>query len=121
LWGLQEDIKSLKVLQGRVKGKRAASQAKAFAESQPQAETQTDAAGDKEKTTKEGQAVLNLDTFDLDPRRVKEGNLIDFPPDFEAIPCKPVLFDLALSAVEFPDLSERRKTKAKGFFGFWRS
>lgn len=113
-----EDIKSLKVLQGRVKGKRAASQAKAFAESQPQAETQADAAGDKEK---EGQAVLNLDTFDLDPRRVKEGNLIDFPPDFEAIPCKPVLFDLALSAVEFPDLSERRKTKAKGFFGFWRS
>jgi signal recognition particle subunit SRP68 len=116
---VQEDIKSLKVLQGRVKGKRAAAQAKAFAESQPQTESQPDK--EAKEGADEGRKVLNLDTFDLDPRRVKEGNLIDFPPDFEAIPCKPVLFDLALSAVEFPDLTERKKAKAKGFFGFWRS
>jgi len=56
--------------------------------------------------------------FDLNARRVKEGSLVDFPPDFEVIPCKPILFDVALTSIEFPDLTSRKKTK--GFFGFWR-
>lgn len=113
-----EDIESLKRLQDKVKGKRAAARAKAFAESQAQKAQPTE---EKESTEGSATAVLDQDKFDLNPRRLKE-NIIAFPPDFEAIPCKPILFDLALTSLEFPDLTERKKTKAKGgFFGFWRS
>jgi signal recognition particle subunit SRP68 len=104
-----EDINSLKALQSKVKGKRAAAHAKAFMESQPQAQN-------TEKEAKKGSEVLDM--FDLNARRVKEGSLVDFPPDFEVIPCKPILFDVALTSIEFPDLTSRKKTK--GFFGFWR-
>eukprot|EP01125_Pyxidicula_operculata_P001558 TRINITY_DN11410_c0_g1_i1.p1 TRINITY_DN11410_c0_g1~~TRINITY_DN11410_c0_g1_i1.p1 ORF type:complete len:568 (-),score=148.50 TRINITY_DN11410_c0_g1_i1:91-1794(-) len=46
--------------------------------------------------------------------------IIDFPPNLEPIPCKPILFDLALSSITFPDLSEKKKAPRTGFFSsFW--
>ena len=48
-------------------------------------------------------------------------HLISFPPDFESIQCKPLLFDLALGECEFPSLEQKKKTAAKGFWGFWKS
>jgi signal recognition particle subunit SRP68 len=33
-------------------------------------------------------------------------NLISFPPNFEATPCKPILFDLAFNSLAFPDISK---------------
>ncbi|OMJ94559.1 hypothetical protein SteCoe_2203 [Stentor coeruleus] len=38
----------------------------------------------------------------------------DFPPELEAIPCKPVFYDLALDHIEYPDLTS--KIRAKGMF-----
>lgn len=113
----QEDIDSLKALQNKVKGRRAAARAKAFAESKAQEEQPEKNSEAAEETA----SILNQDAFDLNPRRLKQ-NIIAFPPDFEPIPCKPLLFDLAVSDMPIPDLSERKKAKAKGgFFSFWRS
>lgn len=36
--------------------------------------------------------------------------ILRLPPDFRAVPCKPVLFDMAFGEIELPDISERMKT-----------
>ena len=36
-------------------------------------------------------------------------NLVPFPPNFEATPCKPLYFDLAGNHLDFPVLTERVK------------
>lgn len=38
-------------------------------------------------------------------------DIVRLPPDFRAIACKPVLFDMAFSELEMPDISERMKTE----------
>ena len=38
--------------------------------------------------------------------------LIDFPPKLEAVPCKPLLFDISRNEIQFPDLSERISAKS---------
>ncbi|XP_076027255.1 signal recognition particle subunit SRP68 [Genypterus blacodes] len=56
-----------------------------------------------------------LDTFRLDPSLVgKQPNLVQFPPDFQPIPCKPLFFDLALNHVAFPPLDDKVEQKGKG-------
>lgn len=56
-----------------------------------------------------------LDTFHLDPTLVgKQPNLVQFPPDFQPIPCKPLFFDLALNHVAFPTLDDKVEQKGKG-------
>ncbi|XP_068606682.1 signal recognition particle subunit SRP68 [Brachionichthys hirsutus] len=56
-----------------------------------------------------------LDTFRLDPALVgKRPNLVQFPPDFQPIPCKPLFFDLALNHVAFPPLDDKVEQKGKG-------
>uniref|UniRef100_A0A7N8YLX8 Signal recognition particle subunit SRP68 n=1 Tax=Mastacembelus armatus TaxID=205130 RepID=A0A7N8YLX8_9TELE len=53
--------------------------------------------------------------FRLDPSLVgKQPNLVQFPPDFQPIPCKPLFFDLALNHVTFPPLDEKVEQKGKG-------
>uniref|UniRef100_A0A671L7S1 Signal recognition particle subunit SRP68 n=1 Tax=Sinocyclocheilus anshuiensis TaxID=1608454 RepID=A0A671L7S1_9TELE len=68
-----------------------------------------------------------LDHFRLDPTLLsKQPNLVQFPPDFQPIPCKPLFFDLALNHVAFPPLDDKVEQKGKGgitgyfrgFFGF---
>uniref|UniRef100_A0A672L648 Signal recognition particle subunit SRP68 n=1 Tax=Sinocyclocheilus grahami TaxID=75366 RepID=A0A672L648_SINGR len=68
-----------------------------------------------------------LDNFRLDPTLLsKQPNLVQFPPDFQPIPCKPLFFDLALNHVAFPPLDDKVEQKGKGgitgyfrgFFGF---
>jgi len=44
--------------------------------------------------------------------------LILFPPVLEPISCKPLLLDLALERVQFPDLTQRT-TEKKGFLSGW--
>ncbi|KAL3658051.1 hypothetical protein V7S43_016895 [Phytophthora oleae] len=60
--------------------------------------------------------------------------LVKLPPEFRAVPCKPLLFDMAFNELEFPDLTERTKTEEEkaaeaaatgkesggGFFGWFR-
>nr|XP_046265502.1 signal recognition particle subunit SRP68 [Scatophagus argus] len=56
-----------------------------------------------------------LDTFRLDPALLgKQPNLVQFPPDFQPIPCKPLFFDLALNHVAFPPLDDKVEQKGKG-------
>ncbi|KAA8595020.1 hypothetical protein FQN60_012155 [Etheostoma spectabile] len=56
-----------------------------------------------------------LETFRLDPALVgKRPNLVQFPPDFQPIPCKPLFFDLALNHVAFPPLDDKVEQKGKG-------
>ncbi|XP_010887720.1 signal recognition particle subunit SRP68 isoform X1 [Esox lucius] len=56
-----------------------------------------------------------LETFHLDPALVgKQPNLVQFPPDFQPIPCKPLFFDLALNHVAFPPLDDKVEQKGKG-------
>lgn len=46
--------------------------------------------------------------------------VIDFPPTTQAFAAKPVLFDLAFSGFEAPNLSEKAKAPKSGFFSsFW--
>uniref|UniRef100_I3KPF8 Signal recognition particle subunit SRP68 n=1 Tax=Oreochromis niloticus TaxID=8128 RepID=I3KPF8_ORENI len=40
--------------------------------------------------------------------------LVQFPPDFQPIPCKPLFFDLALNHVAFPPLDDKVEQKGKG-------
>ncbi|KAK2919144.1 hypothetical protein Q8A73_003515 [Channa argus] len=57
----------------------------------------------------------HLETFRLDPALVgKQPNLVQFPPDFQPIPCKPLFFDLALNHVAFPPLDDKVEQKGKG-------
>lgn len=56
----------------------------------------------------------------------KKPNLINFPPDFEPIPCRPLFFDLALNHIDFPSLEDKleQKKAAGGITGmvkgwFW--
>lgn len=44
----------------------------------------------------------------------KQPNLVQFPPDFQPIPCKPLFFDLALNHVAFPTLDDKVEQKGKG-------
>uniref|UniRef100_A0A671YNP8 Signal recognition particle subunit SRP68 n=1 Tax=Sparus aurata TaxID=8175 RepID=A0A671YNP8_SPAAU len=56
-----------------------------------------------------------LETFRLDSTLVgKQPNLVQFPPDFQPIPCKPLFFDLALNHVAFPPLDDKVEQKGKG-------
>lgn len=41
-------------------------------------------------------------------------NLVDFPPSFAPIPCKPLFFDLARERLEFPNLNDRLATPSGG-------
>lgn len=54
---------------------------------------------------------------------LKNPNLIAFPPQFEAIACKPLFFDLASHHLSFPSLEARktRKTAATMVTGFIKS
>ncbi|MBN3314220.1 SRP68 protein, partial [Atractosteus spatula] len=56
-----------------------------------------------------------LETFSIDASLVgKQPNLVQFPPEFQPIPCKPLFFDLALNHVAFPPLDDKVEQKGKG-------
>jgi len=50
---------------------------------------------------------------------LESGSIIDFPPNFEPMSCKPLLFDLALLRCNFPNLAERKKAPRTGIFARW--
>lgn len=59
------------------------------------------------KTLKE-----RLSTYDAgDP--AEQHKLVDFPPAFKPVACKPLLFDIASNLLEFPDLSAKAGVKSK--------
>ena len=42
-----------------------------------------------------------------------------FPPDFQAVHCNPLLFDLTLDEVIPPSLEARKAPARRGLFGWW--
>lgn len=44
-----------------------------------------------------------------------------FPPPFQAVPCNPIVLDIAYNSIEFPSLENRMKKDKKGIFSrLWR-
>lgn len=107
---LEALVSKVEKLQRDVRGWRCYLQARAFIESK----TTTAEQSDVSVALAPGGMLANLDKYDasyLDKKLI-----VDFPPEFEAIACKPVLFDLALSSLQPPDLSEKKKAPKGGFF-----
>lgn len=60
------------------------------------------------------QALIDrLDTYFEDSSVTNKNrlNLVTLPPPFKPIPCKPVLFDLALNHLTFPSLDDKVQSK----------
>lgn len=65
------------------------------------------------KTTKSVPLVERLDQYYEDTDMLKgKPNLVNFPPEFSPIPCKPLFFDIALNHVEFPSLDDKLETES---------
>jgi signal recognition particle subunit SRP68 len=54
-----------------------------------------------------------LDTYFEDASVTNKNrlNIVSLPPPFKPIPCKPVLFDLALNHLTFPSLDDKVQSK----------
>eukprot|EP00794_Sanderia_malayensis_P008838 gene8838-9784_t len=108
------DVDKLQELSNQAKGQRCAAHAVHILES-----------GDIEEGV--GKITLNdkplkdrLDVYqEVAGAALKKPNLVNFPPSFEPIPCKPLFFDLALNHLELPDLEGRveQKKAAGGITG----
>ncbi|CAI5743743.1 unnamed protein product [Peronospora destructor] len=69
----------------------------------------------KSKNRKKRQVLCLTDRQDKFQAGTMEGHreLVKLMPDFQAVPCKPLLFDVAFNELEFPDLTERTKTESE--------
>ncbi|KAI9358479.1 hypothetical protein BD770DRAFT_410284 [Pilaira anomala] len=80
---------------------------------------------DEEKMTEDmSQLNLNADALitnlDAYPNAINSNHLVDFPPKFEPVACKPFYFDLAANFVKYPEQSlSDRSEKNTGSSGFW--
>ena len=65
------------------------------------------------KATKSVPLVERLDQYYEDRDMLKgKPNLVNFPPEFSPIPCKPLFFDIALNHVEFPSLEDKLESES---------
>lgn len=62
--------------------------------------------------------IKRLDTYPVNLTKdgSKVPNLIDFPPTFEPVPCKPFFYDLAANHIQFPNELYARGGKSGGLF-----
>lgn len=61
--------------------------------------------------------IKNLDSY---PSAISGSHLVEFPPKFQPVACKPFYFDLAANFVKYPEQSLADRTeKAAGGSGFW--
>jgi len=111
----QEFISKLREIDSRIRGHKCEAHAKAFVESlQPTNSANKEITEVQEKVQSSLLTGLNSINYNFSVHK----ELVPFPPDFEAIKCKPLLFDLALNECEFPSLESRKKSKS-GFWNFW--
>ncbi|MCO5602232.1 hypothetical protein L7F22_056360 [Adiantum nelumboides] len=81
---------------------------------------------DDPKTKKAGFLLERADDYEpmvALPGYKEPPRIIQLPPAFQAVACKPIVLDTAINAIVFPSLEAhlRKEDKKKGFFGFWRS
>uniref|UniRef100_A0A1D1YCY8 Signal recognition particle subunit SRP68 n=1 Tax=Anthurium amnicola TaxID=1678845 RepID=A0A1D1YCY8_9ARAE len=79
--------------------------------------------------TKTGKKMENflLDRLDVyesalgDPNSKEAPHIERFPPPFQAVPCNPIVLDIAFNSIEFPSLESRMKKDKKSIFSrLWR-
>jgi signal recognition particle subunit SRP68 len=105
-------VESAQKLQLRIRGVKCAVQAEAFLQEHT-ADTAAKPAANKESS------LSLLDRLD-DWVELEAGipaQLVEFPPTVQSIACKPIMYDLALNHVKFPDLSARATQKKQGIMG----
>jgi signal recognition particle subunit SRP68 len=107
------ELRRLDALEKAIRGAKCKAHAKKFAVHIKKQE------GEMEKAAPSKILLQSLNTYDKS--FLSDKKLIDLPPDFEPIGCKPLLFDLAFNSLTFPNLEARKKTQKGGFFSFWRS
>ncbi|XP_078446658.1 signal recognition particle-related / SRP-like protein [Wolffia australiana] len=79
-----------------------------------------------EKTAKKPVKFLleNLNEYESaagDPGAKIPPSIAQFPPPFQAVPCSPIVIDIAFSSIDFPSLDHRIKKDRKSLFGrLWR-
>jgi signal recognition particle subunit SRP68 len=68
---------------------------------------------DEQKELEKKPLIDRLDTYfeDLSLTNKNHLNIVSLPPPFKPIPCKPVLFDLALNHLTFPSLDDKVQSK----------
>ncbi|GJN04366.1 hypothetical protein PR202_ga21909 [Eleusine coracana subsp. coracana] len=74
--------------------------------------------------TRENKYLLDmLDSYEsavAEPNTKAQHRITQFPPPFQAVPCNPIVLDMAYNAVEFPSLENRMKKEKKGLLSrFW--
>ncbi|KAL6875568.1 hypothetical protein ACP4OV_013081 [Aristida adscensionis] len=77
--------------------------------------------GDK---TKENKFLLDMledyESAVCEPNTKAPHRIAQFPPPFQAVPCNPIVLDMAYNAIEFPSLENRMKKERKGLLSrFW--
>lgn len=61
-----------------------------------------------------------IDQLDAYPSVIQPNHLVDFPPKFQPVACKPFYFDLAANFVKYPEQSLNERTeKTTAGSGFW--
>ncbi|KAG9443293.1 hypothetical protein H6P81_014633 [Aristolochia fimbriata] len=67
----------------------------------------------------------NLDNYVSavgDPNSKGIARITSFPPAFQAVPCNPIVLDVAFNSIDFPSLEDRMKKDKKGIFSrLWGS
>jgi len=68
---------------------------------------------DEQKELEKKPLIDRLDTYFEDSSLTNKDrlNIVSLPPPFKPIPCKPVLFDLALNHLTFPSLDDKVQSK----------
>ncbi|KAI8081834.1 uncharacterized protein B0P05DRAFT_508635 [Gilbertella persicaria] len=80
--------------------------------------------GETEQTTEtledltSGALINQLETY---PSHISPQRLVDFPPSFQPVACKPFYFDLAANFIKYPEQSidERTEKTSSGFWGIF--
>lgn len=105
-----DSIQKFEQMESRIRGHKAEAHAKGFLE------TVTAKLSADKPTVQEnkivGRSLINsLNEFD--PSFATNKQLVNFPPEFESVRCKAILFDLAFEHCEFPNLEARKKPQAQ--------
>jgi len=133
--GVQEERHRIEALQGEIDRARCRVRAQSvlhtLARQQPEGLGDSDLGAlnleDRPPSAAAAQGAPELSPYVLDDlmafkctalAKPSEGlTLVAFPPEFEAVPCKPLLFDVAQNGIVLPDLSQYKKQQARGLFG----
>lgn len=110
---------ALRKLEQQIEGAKARAHAQAFTNGltggAAVAEAQEEVAGLALGKSAVPELLDSLQTF----ARAQPDHVIAFPPKFEVVPCKPLLFDVARNSIAYPDLGKHAEAASttRGYIG----